>query len=268
MAYTFQDIGACNCPSTTCSYTFTVIGCNSLGAPGLTVSVYTASGGTLLASGTTDGSGVAALSWSGSGGSLWVAITGSARFNSYGQTSTLVCGGLQTITLTVATGYFCVAGCALPWAGTLHGTDSVLGTATLTRSGLSWTGTSSYAFPGYVQGATTWCFSRTITLSWLVDAAGAASVSWTCATGGASGPNPICPATTGGGPCTETASTTVTQSITCPPSLLISQSLTYNGTTTQADHSAALYGQMVGSGAALIWSIGSGTTFATRTFTE
>jgi hypothetical protein len=111
----------CGCNST-CTQTFTVRGCNSLPVAGLTVSVYTAAGGTLLASGTTNGSGQVALSWSGSSGNYYATVTGglSARFNAYAQTVAINCGASTTINLTPATGYTCIPTCAVPLADTIH----------------------------------------------------------------------------------------------------------------------------------------------------
>jgi len=132
--FSVWDIINCGC-TTSCSQAFTVTGCGGIAYPGLTVSVYTSSGGTLLASGTTNGSGQVALSWSGSSGTYWVAITGqSARFAAYGQSLALTCGGSKVIALATASGYHCdcsASGCLLPVADTLFLTDGVYGAVTL-----------------------------------------------------------------------------------------------------------------------------------------
>lgn len=140
--FTYWDLGACNCSF---PQTFEVEGCNSLGYSGLTVSVYTASGGTLLASGTTDASGSVSLSWDGTS-SPYVTVTGqSTRFAAYGQTLTLTSGGTTTITLTVAAGYVCIPTCLQPIATTLHLTYAgqaytlTYGAATVCSNPYQWT---------------------------------------------------------------------------------------------------------------------------------
>lgn len=122
-AFTFGDVGGCGC-NVTCSQTFTVLGCNSLGVAGVTVAVYTASGGTLLASGATDATGHVTLSWAGAGGAYWVTITGglSGRFVAYAQSMTMTCGHTTTITLTAASGYTCIPTCAVPLKNTIVAT--------------------------------------------------------------------------------------------------------------------------------------------------
>lgn len=163
--FTLQDIGGCGCAA--CTQTFTVKCCNGAGYQGVTVSLYTASGGTLLTSGTTNSSGVVALTWSGTA-SPWVTVTPiTPRFVAYGQTMSLTCGGSTTIVLTVATGYTCIAGCCLPVATTLFLTTSSGATATLTYNALTtqWAGTGTYAYPG-CAAAGCGCAAASIPVRW------------------------------------------------------------------------------------------------------
>jgi hypothetical protein len=194
---TLQDIGACNC-TTTCSYTFTVQGCNSLAYAGVTVSVYDVMGGTLLDTDTTDGSGHATLTWSGTSGTYYVTVTGiSTRFNAYGQNLTIGCGSGTTITLSAATGYVCFPGCLLPVATTLSLTDSaILGgpvTATLTYSAGTWSGTASLTYPG-TRCSGIACVGATITLTYSLTSASSITVSYQ-----SGGLFNACPVTTGTG---------------------------------------------------------------------
>lgn len=163
MAFTYWDLGSCNCTGPTFTQTFLVTGCNAIGYPGLTVSVYTASGGTLLASGTTDGSGQVTLSWPDtSPATRWVVVTGqSARFLASAQSLTMTTGGTTTIGLAIATGYHCLNVCLQPAKDTLVLTDAVTGTLTVTYSTRTvtlfggggattltgWWGTLSYNYP-------------------------------------------------------------------------------------------------------------------------
>lgn len=143
MSCQFQKwaVGGCGCNF---SATFKVEGCGSLAISGATVSVYDHSGGTLLASGTTDGSGNVALSLS-SAGTYWVTITGmSARFASFGQNTTISGSGTVILTLSAAAGYICYTPCPIPLPTTLHATfSSLVSPTTLTwNSGTgSWEGT-------------------------------------------------------------------------------------------------------------------------------
>lgn len=140
------DISGCGCP---CTVGFTVFGCNGLKYSGLTVNVYDHSGGTLLATGTTTSTGVS-LTWPGTSGTYYVQVTGmSARFQSYGVNTSLTCGGAVNITLSVATGYTCYAGCLLPVANTLTFTGSLGPTCTLTYSAGAWGGTLTAGGDGF-----------------------------------------------------------------------------------------------------------------------
>jgi hypothetical protein len=148
-AFSLWDLGGCNCPAS-CAVTFTVESvCNNSGlGAGITVSVYDHSGGTLLASGTTNGSSQVALSWSGVTGTYYVTAntsTVSARFADVGISTTLTCGSPKTLAAPAATGYHCYSNlCQLPLKNTLTATFTVAGACTLTWSGINtWTGTLS-----------------------------------------------------------------------------------------------------------------------------
>ena len=130
----------------------------------MTVSVYTSSGGSLLASGTLTGNTVE-LTFTGSSGTYWVEVTGiTPRFNSYAQNVSITCGVTTDLTLTVASGYACAGdGCFWPIATTLTLTDSKYGNATLTYSGGTWTGNLNISYAG---GGSSSCTAGTITLTY------------------------------------------------------------------------------------------------------
>ncbi len=112
--FTSTDLGQCGCSG--CGQTFTVWGCNQQPISGATVTVYDPTFTTVLASGTTNASGVVALTWAGNG-SVGVEVSGlSSRFAAYQATLSLTCGGSTTLQMTAATGYACWAysGCGLP----------------------------------------------------------------------------------------------------------------------------------------------------------
>ena len=133
------DVGGCGC-----NLTIEVDGCVA-GYSGLTVQIYDHSGGTLLFTGTTDGSGRVAPSLS--PGTYYVVITGqSARFDAYGANTGLA-SGLNQIALTPAAGYCCLggqSGCNLPVSAFLNYTHGGVATA-LDGSGncQQWSGTTS-----------------------------------------------------------------------------------------------------------------------------
>jgi hypothetical protein len=128
----------------TCTVPFNVRGCANLPYPGVLVSAYDHSGGTLLDSGTTDSGGNVTLSWTGIGATYWVTVTGqSTRFAAYAQSMVLACGFSSPIVLTPASGYQCTGLCLLPAANTLNGTWTLgasSGTFTLTGT-TNWVGT-------------------------------------------------------------------------------------------------------------------------------
>jgi hypothetical protein len=141
--FSTYDPGGCGCPG--CAVTFLVRGCNAVAYPGVVASVYDHAGGTLLASGTTDGTGHVALSWAGGPGSYYVTVTGqSARFAASAQTLTLTCGGATTISLAPAAGYACwSATCLQPVKTALNVTvigpfGTQTGTATYQAGGGFW----------------------------------------------------------------------------------------------------------------------------------
>lgn len=146
--FTKNAIGKCNC-STSCTTTFNVRGCNGLNYQGATVSIYDHSGGTLLASGTTNSSGNATLTFAVSSFPYWLTIAGSARLSSVAQNFSQ-CGGTATFTLTPAAGYACIGGCVLPVATTLfasltcglHCNSIVNITLTYNSSTNQWSGSS------------------------------------------------------------------------------------------------------------------------------
>lgn len=109
------DPGGCNCKTAFVA----VQGCGEAYS-GLTVSVYTSAGGTLLYSGTTDGTGTVHTTVP--AGSYYVAITGqSTRFAAYGQTATLSTVATNVLNLTAAAGYVCLGlGCLQPTTTTLN----------------------------------------------------------------------------------------------------------------------------------------------------
>ncbi len=106
-----QAPGGCNCGGAPCSQTFTVRGCLGALVSGATVTVYDTMGGSTLATGATNSSGVVSLSWT---GSTTVYVTASAPTGglfTYGQTLTLTCGGGTTLPLFPTTLYCTISGC-------------------------------------------------------------------------------------------------------------------------------------------------------------
>lgn len=126
------DIGGCNCAVASIS----VQGCHEAYA-GLTVSVYSSQGGTLLYSGTTDSTGTVHTTLG--TGTYYVTIGGqSSRFAAYGQTLSLVAPAVNVISLSPATGYVCLGlGCLVPTTTTLTYTGPA-GAHSLTWNGIEW----------------------------------------------------------------------------------------------------------------------------------
>lgn len=130
------DPGGCNCPP----QPILVEGCDAVPYPGVTVSVYSASGGTLLFSATTDSAGkvypTTVLP-----GTWYVTVTGqNARYASYGQNLTLSTTGVAIATLSPAAGYSCLGlGCLLPTLPNLNYTGPA-GAQVLTGGGGIWNG--------------------------------------------------------------------------------------------------------------------------------
>jgi hypothetical protein len=153
-----QSPGGCQC-SAGCSATITgnVKGCNSLNAPGVTVEAHdSTSGGTLLGTATTDSSGNYSISATGAtAGNAIVVVWSHTRLttatttltHTTGSTSstTWKCGGTSSSvnkTLSPATDYHCIAGCALPIWKDLPYTDAN-GAGTLNWDGAKWIASSS-----------------------------------------------------------------------------------------------------------------------------
>jgi hypothetical protein len=166
--FTLFGMGACNCAAP-CTQTFTVNGCNGLAYPSVpTVNVFTLGGGTLLASGTVDGSGNVTLSWSGGTGSYHVTVTGaSTRFVAFAANLTLTCGGSLTITLTAAAAYICGLGCMLPIARVLTCTFSTGQVVTMTygTGGLTGWGSGNFTPTGGGTANIAWANTGIFNLS-------------------------------------------------------------------------------------------------------
>lgn len=126
------------CCSTTGTLVVTLRGCNSLPLAGETVTVQLS--GVTVASGTTDGSGVASFSLA--AGSYTV-LTSVARFNASSTSATVTSGVTTslTVTPTVAAAYFCCGyDCARPLSKTLHFTlGGYSGTFTFSGSSAGYT---------------------------------------------------------------------------------------------------------------------------------
>lgn len=167
---------SCCCSGTTCNgNVFTIHGCaqscgGTTGVDGVTINVYTSSGGTLLATGTTNSSGTVTLSWSGTA-TYWTASK--SRWTTYTASGTLTCGATQTATLTPATGYRCLGTIcgtttfADPISETLYATDTLGNSWTLTyNSGTNqWEGSTTGSYAGGTGITCGGCGATTETLS-------------------------------------------------------------------------------------------------------
>lgn len=112
-------VGGCDC---TCpGASVTCKGCNGLLLTSYSIQQWTSSGGSLVATLTTNGSGVINVPT----GTWWL-IPASGRFA--GQSVTVPSGG-TTVSFSPATNYYCIAGCAIPVSATLHFTCPVIGTS-------------------------------------------------------------------------------------------------------------------------------------------
>jgi hypothetical protein len=155
MPATIFDPGGCGC-SGTCTTTIggNVQGCSNINAPGITVEAHDATaGGTLLASATTDGSGNYTLPGFAavSGNDIvlvfslavarfapatktftFKAIAGAPSSTQWKCSNTTAAG---STTLTPATDYHCISGCAFPIYKDLPYTSSILGGGTLHWAG-------------------------------------------------------------------------------------------------------------------------------------
>jgi hypothetical protein len=238
-----QSPGGCGCGPTCASPTFTgtITGCNSLVVPGITVEAHDATaGGTLLGSTTTNSSGVYTLSGltgQVSGHTIVIVVVGGANgFANVNQNRTYTAGapnafqwscGATTPSSTIAIGSSLAAGftcpptysvpatqCAYPWPNVLHGTHSRFGAFTATRSGITWSGTATYSYPGCGGPSPCACpaqSGKTVTITLTVSGASLISqIQW-----GIDGSN-----------CPFNGVTVYTQtnnaiSLTCPPALSI-----------------------------------------------
>ena len=149
----------CSCTCGSFSFTFNLRSCiatpnNAALFNGITVNVYTNSGmGTLLASGTTSGSGAVTLSWSGVAGTYYVTVPAyNARWTNYAASLSLTpSGGNIRIALPTNTagGYVCCTNIDIPIHSPLHYTDS---SGCSGGCSLTWTSScnasSSYAISG------------------------------------------------------------------------------------------------------------------------
>jgi hypothetical protein len=159
-------------PGQQCCFMYFQVNTSCDGSPqsGATVNVWTdSSKTTLIASGTTDGSGAVDLNLGSHAGSIYYEVTQS-RFATASATVTVSCGQYnsivpRTVNLTAATGYVCVSSCAVPVATTLHATHPKFGAITLTYNasgtfGAGWYTTVTYSYPGCFA-----CPARTVTVT-------------------------------------------------------------------------------------------------------
>jgi len=184
LAFTLTFVGTSTITSpaygaTTCCQTFTVNGCNSLVLSGATVNVYDTSGGTLLASGTTDAGGNVTLLWSGSCSCYVTATEATGRLTAYGSSLSLTANSTTVLSmLPAASGYTCDSACTLPISNTLHATFPSAGTKTLTFSGGAWTSSFSQSGHAYVITLTVATNVMTITR----DGVSCGAVTWSITT--------------------------------------------------------------------------------------
>lgn len=187
-----------------CCQIINVVGCNSLPVQGATVNVRASSGGTILATGTTDGSGNVSLVWTGScSTSVYIEAIYSPQFTTAGGTYTVTAGDTTTITLSAATGYHCITGCAVPAPDTLHATHPTMGAITFTYSGGNWIASVSYSYPGF--GA---CPAKTVTVTCTWNGSSSYTESWKV--------SGTCPDDAGGSTVTATWTS---GALACPPGL-------------------------------------------------
>lgn len=162
---------------TCCAGTATTVSGNVLGCSGASLSVSgmdveLTSGGTTLASTTTNSSGHYSATVMISGTiSVTATVTPlSARFAVTASTGSVTAGISHTIgvTLAPATNYHCVTGCAYPVFATLTVVDAVWGTFTATwNSGLGlWTtGNQAITYPGYAPDS---CAAGTLNATYIL----------------------------------------------------------------------------------------------------
>lgn len=168
------------CCCSTCTTKIYIQGCGAPGLHGASVIVKDASGTTTLLSGTADSSGFFDCGALPTG--TYTVDVSASRFNAHTFSGVaLVCSttGYYT-TLNMApyidtSLYACGAFCAYPVKKTLYGTDSVLGSYTLTWTGSLWAATpTSYSYPGCGS-----CSAATPTISWVLPTTGFPYVDYT-----------------------------------------------------------------------------------------
>jgi len=140
-----QSAGGCNCPDAVCGATLHAIGCNSLNLTDSVIEVWDREGGTLKASGRTNGLGFVVLSWMGPPGLYWIRPA-SGRFA--GQTVLIACGATYDLFFAPASGYSCVHGCVTPASNTLTATHTIFGPSTSTAVGPIHSFGWLYPYPG------------------------------------------------------------------------------------------------------------------------
>lgn len=134
----------CGCGGCSCTITGTILGCHILNLGNVTVEAHdSTSGGTLLGSTTSASNGTYTLTATGAttGNPIVIVFILSPRFNQTTSTLTYTAGVpnsshwscTQTtsgvsVSMTVATGYHCVYGCALPFNDTLYVSETLSGT--------------------------------------------------------------------------------------------------------------------------------------------
>lgn len=163
----------CHCGGTFTINSSTVKGCNNLGVPGAVVRFGSSAGasnyGTLAAnssgvfSGTISIPGTVTVHWTAAPGASDPAA---ARFASFGDhTFSATPGGSTTLSavLTAAAGFTCSCWAYYPVSATLHLTDSILGSYTLTHAGNNWTGGGTASYGGCAGGG---CAAGSVSLSY------------------------------------------------------------------------------------------------------
>ena len=172
MSLTMFDVGnstPCNCAGAP-TYPVTIRGCNSALLTGYAIDVYNHSGGSLLYSLTTNGSGVILLPV----GTFWVQGHDGRMA---GANVTVTTGG-GAATLSAATGYYCIGCCPVAFPATLTLTDSYTGFS----GNIVWNAPDSqwesapwaYGYPGCGG-----CAAKSVNLTFTLRTAGASCVSET-----------------------------------------------------------------------------------------
>lgn len=250
-------LGGLNCtccgggtgPGGPCKTTFTVRGCNGQPLSGVTVTVNTTLGA-LVETGTTDAAGQVILGVPAAGNYNLSATSPSSRFTNISLASRpLTCGGSSTFNFSsfLVAGYHCpcINACAWPISDTLHLTDSVAGSFTLTRfggAGGGWatssngtqSGTCGCAGGGNVFMTYTFCNSLTSPGGLGAQAVGDGTSQNCPGTTGSSGANtgPSSPSTNCGGPTGGFSYTATNSSLSCAPSFGDATSQLYSGGVT------------------------------------